>query len=134
MPDVPDAADGGSSLERLLGSIMHGGLPQILAGPAGKALSQLIGAAVAVPATWLESRVLVAKETNKARAEMMRALAKEATRRAVKDEALVARTLDTLMPARWPNRKPAKTLRSGPSLSCRINRPRRMVHRRILTG
>ncbi len=62
---------GGSALERVLG----GGLPQILLGPAGAAISRLVGATVEIPAAWLEARAQSIRDETEARSLIMKALA-----------------------------------------------------------
>ncbi|MBB3410672.1 hypothetical protein FHT87_004604 [Rhizobium sp. BK316] len=74
-------------------SLAEGGVPQILAGPAGKALSRLIAGATDIPAAWLEKQAQRIKDDTAARTTIVGAIAKATASAAVADPALLDRAL-----------------------------------------
>lgn len=86
-----------TAFERVLTTVVEGGIPQIIAGPAGKALSRLIGNAADVPAAWLEQKAQAIRDKTLIRREVMKNLGKAVSRRASADKALVERATDHLM-------------------------------------
>ncbi|AEG04233.1 DUF2806 domain-containing protein [Sinorhizobium meliloti] len=75
-------------------SIAEGGLPQVIAGPAGKAISRLIAGATDIPAAWLEQKAQRIKDQTEARKNIMNAVAKASADVAVADPALLDRALE----------------------------------------
>lgn len=78
-------------------SIAEGGIPQILAGPAGKAISRLIGAGVEIPAAWLEQKAQSIRDETEARSKMMQTLAEKSTELGLQDPKLLERGLNSLL-------------------------------------
>ncbi|MCQ1855565.1 DUF2806 domain-containing protein, partial [Neorhizobium galegae] len=74
-------------------SLSEGGLPQIIAGPAGKAISRLIAGATDIPAAWLNARAEKIKDETAARTTIMKAVAKASADAAVADPQLLDRAL-----------------------------------------
>ncbi|MEF0939618.1 DUF2806 domain-containing protein [Rhizobium sp. BR 362] len=74
-------------------SLSEGGLPQILAGPAGKAISRLVAGATDIPAAWLDARAQRIKDDTTARSTIMKAVAKASADAAVADPQLLDRAL-----------------------------------------
>jgi hypothetical protein len=72
-------------------------LPELLAGPAGKAISRLIGAAVEIPAAALERISQGIKDKTDAKSLMTKALAAAAADRATSDPALVERAAHSFL-------------------------------------
>jgi hypothetical protein len=67
-------------------------LPHMLAGPAGKAISRLVGAAVEIPAVRLERISAGIRDKTEAKTSLSKALANAAVKRAVANPDLVERT------------------------------------------
>ncbi|MFB9985362.1 DUF2806 domain-containing protein [Mesorhizobium kowhaii] len=80
-----------------LQSVLEGGLPQIIAGPAGKAISRLIGAGVEIPAAWLEQKAQAIQDETKARSMVMEALAAKSAELGLSDPGLLDRGLNNLL-------------------------------------
>ncbi|MDQ0135036.1 hypothetical protein J2T08_002957 [Neorhizobium galegae] len=78
----------------IIKSIAEGGVPQILAGPAGKAISRLIAGATDIPAAWLEQKAQAIKDQTEARKTIMQAIAKASANAAVADPELLDRALE----------------------------------------
>jgi hypothetical protein len=74
-------------------TISEGGLPQMIAGPAGKAISRLIAGAADVPAAWLNSKAQSIKDETEARSTIMQAVASASAQAAVADPLLLDRAL-----------------------------------------
>ncbi|UXS09214.1 DUF2806 domain-containing protein [Agrobacterium tumefaciens] len=74
-------------------AVSEGGLPQVIAGPAGKALSRLIAGAADIPAAWLNSKAQSIKDKTDARTTIMKAVAKASAETAVADPQLLDRAL-----------------------------------------
>lgn len=83
-----------SNLLTVLNTIAEGGVPQIIAGPAGKAISRLIGGAADIPAAWLEQKAQRIRDDTMARSAIVKAVAVASSHTAVADEALLGRALD----------------------------------------
>jgi hypothetical protein len=78
----------------IVNTLVKGGLPQIIAGPAGKSLSRLIAGATDIPAAWLAGRAQRIKDKTEGRTVIMKALALAAANAAVSDPALLDRALE----------------------------------------
>lgn len=78
-------------------SIAEGGIPQIIAGPAGKAISRLIGAGAEIPAAWLEQRAQGIRDETEARSKMMQALTEKSIELGLADPKLLYRGLNSLL-------------------------------------
>lgn len=80
-----------------IAQVLEGGLPQLLLGPAGKALSRLIGAAVEIPAGLLDEQAQKIKDRTEARSKVMQSIAAKAAELAVADPAVMERGLHSLL-------------------------------------
>lgn len=80
-----------------IAAIAEGGLPQIIAGPAGKAISRLVGASIEIPAAWLEQKAQAIRDETEARSAVMKALAAKSAELGLSDHALLDRGLDNLL-------------------------------------
>lgn len=80
-----------------LENLTEGGLPQLLAGPAGKAISRLIGAGVEIPAAWLEQKAQEIRDETKAKSIMMETLAAKSAELGLGDPKLLDRGLNSLL-------------------------------------
>jgi hypothetical protein len=92
MPDQDDEAGGG-----WLETLASGGLPQFLLGPAGKAISRLLAGATDIPAAWLEQKSHAIRDETKGRTKIREALFSAAGKRAAKDTARVAKTIERVL-------------------------------------
>ena len=72
-------------------------LPKILLGPAGTAISRLIGNGADIPAAWLEQRAQRIKDTTAARSEVTQALATQTAKTAVTDPEIIERAKAALV-------------------------------------
>lgn len=80
-----------------LSRVSEGGLPKILLGPAGAAISRLIGASVEIPAAWLDSHSQKIRDKTDARSQLSKALAKNAVEAVGQDPELVDRAVASLL-------------------------------------
>lgn len=80
-----------------LDNISEGGLPQLIAGPACKALSRLIGAGVEIPAAWLEQKAQAIRDETKARSRVIEMLAEKSAELGLSDTELLDRGLNNLL-------------------------------------
>lgn len=80
-----------------LDNISEGGLPQLIAGPAGKALSRLIGAGVEIPAAWLEQKAQGIRDETEARSKVTQMLAEKSAELGLSDTKLLDRGLNNLL-------------------------------------
>lgn len=76
---------------------LEAGLPQLLLGPAGHAISRLVGAAVEIPASWLEEVSQVSKDRKEGRSVVMQAIAQKAAELSVTDPLIIDRGLNSLL-------------------------------------
>jgi hypothetical protein len=83
--------------ENFLSTLIEGGLPQIIAGPAGKAISRLIGAGVEIPAAYLEGVVQGIRDKSSARSQVSQAIAQKAAEMAVGDTDVMDRALTNML-------------------------------------
>lgn len=86
-----------SNSETWVSKIIEGGLPQILAGPAGNALSRLLGAVVDIPATYLHGLSQRAKDKTEARTYISQQIAKRVAEVAVDDPKIMDRALNSML-------------------------------------
>lgn len=91
--EIPERESSGSWIANLA----EGGLPQILAGPAGKAISRLIGAGADVPAAYLKGLSQGARDKSEARSKVTRAIADKAAQLAVDDPAIMERAIHGML-------------------------------------
>jgi hypothetical protein len=77
--------------------LLSGGIPQLLLGPAGKAISRLIGAAVEIPAAKLDQLAQNIKDETSASTTVMKALAEATAKHAVSDPVRLDRGLANLV-------------------------------------
>lgn len=80
-----------------LTTIIEGGLPQFLAGPAGKAISRLIGAGVEIPAAYLERISQGVRDKTQARSVLTQAIADQAKQQVVDDPAIMERAMNSML-------------------------------------
>lgn len=80
-----------------LAAFGEGGIPQILLGPAGSAISRLLGSAVEIPAAYLDGFSQRIKDKNEARSRLYQALTEKAIDAAVVAPDRVQRILDSLL-------------------------------------
>ncbi len=90
-------SDGGKVPAPFWESIVEGGLPQLLAGPAGKAISRLVGAAVEIPATYLDGIAQAKKDKTVARSQLSTALAEAVRAKVVEDPAVLERAVSNML-------------------------------------
>lgn len=86
--------DGG---QKWISTLAAGGLPQILAGPAGKAISRLIGASVEIPAAYLEGISQEIRDKAEARSLVSRALAEKAAEAATNNPEVMERAAKSML-------------------------------------
>lgn len=89
--------DGAEPGKNPLAEVIEGGLPQLLLGPAGKAISRLLGAVVEVPASYLDGRTQRIKDRTSARSKVTEAIAQKAAQLAVEDQDVLDRGLNSLL-------------------------------------
>ena len=80
-----------------LGEALPGGIPQFIAGPAGAAISRLIGGVADIPAAWLEQKAQAIRDETSARSAVLKTLSEKSAELGLKDEALLSRGLDNLL-------------------------------------
>lgn len=80
-----------------LASIVEGGLPRIVAGPAGHALSRLVGSVTDIGAAWFKGIEQGLTDRTEARSSMTKALSDAAMALAVQDPDLVNRAMSTML-------------------------------------
>lgn len=80
-----------------LDKVIEGGLPQILAGPAGKAISRLIGAGVEIPAAYLDGLAQNIRDKTDARSALSQAIAEHAKEIVVGDPAVMERAVNSML-------------------------------------
>lgn len=80
-----------------LSKFVEGGMPQFLVGPAGKAISRLIGAAVEYPAAWIEGNVQGLRDQTSARSMVNSALAEKVSQIASQDHDLLERAANSMI-------------------------------------
>lgn len=87
------ANEGNNWIER----VVEGGLPKAILGPAGAAISRLLGATVEIPASWLEGIAQANRDRTAARSAVSSALAESAAKVVGGDPALADRALNNLL-------------------------------------
>lgn len=75
-------------------SLTEGGLPQIIAGPAGKAISRLVAGMTDIPAAWLERKAQSISDETQARSLIVKKVANEAASIASKNSDITQRALE----------------------------------------
>ncbi|WP_415920587.1 DUF2806 domain-containing protein [Tateyamaria sp. SN6-1] len=80
-----------------LSTIVEGGLPQVLAGPAGKAVSRLIGATVEIPAAYLDGVVQGIRDKTEARSALTKAIADQVKQNVVNDPTVIDRAMNSML-------------------------------------
>ncbi|MBX8811205.1 DUF2806 domain-containing protein [Ochrobactrum sp. MR34] len=80
-----------------LAMLIEGGIPQIVAGPAGKAISRLVGAGVEIPAAWLEQKAQAIRDETKAKSQLMETLAEKSAELGFSDPQLLERGLNNML-------------------------------------
>ena len=88
-----------------LARITDGGLPQVLAGPAGKAISRLIGAGVEIPAAYLEGIAQGIRDKSEARSQISQAIAKQAASKAIDDPEVMQRAMYNMLERSYRTQK-----------------------------
>lgn len=74
-----------------------GGLPALIAGPAGKAISRLIGATADTPAAWLEGVAQGHRDRTEAKSVVSKAIATKAAELAVDNPQIMERALHSML-------------------------------------
>ncbi|WP_420396146.1 DUF2806 domain-containing protein [Nioella sp.] len=87
--------------ESWLSTIFEGGLPQIIAGPAGKAFSRLIGATIEIPASYVDGIAQGVKDKTAAKSLVANAIAERAAIMAVEDSEIMGRAVDSLLASQY---------------------------------
>ncbi len=77
-----------------IGQILEGGLPQLLLGPAGKAISRLIAGAVDIPSAWLEQQSEKFRDDKNARSTIIKAVAESSGAQAAANSDIVDRAME----------------------------------------
>ncbi|MEH6739579.1 MAG: DUF2806 domain-containing protein [Sulfitobacter sp.] len=77
--------------------LVEGGLPQLIAGPAGKAISRLLGAAVEVPATYIDSFAQGIKDNTAAKSNLTKAMGEKVAEMVVADPEIMDRAVNSLL-------------------------------------
>ncbi|MGF6157757.1 hypothetical protein M2267_003016 [Ensifer sp. KUDG1] len=77
-----------------LAKIFEGGVPQVIAGPAGKAISRLVAGAADIPAAWLEKHAQSIRDEKDARSATMKAIGEAAAKSASSQPELVDRAVE----------------------------------------
>lgn len=80
-----------------LATAVEGGLPQILAGAAGKAISRLIGAGVDIPAAYLDQIAQGIRDKTDARTALSQAIAEHVKTQAVGDPDVMERAMNSML-------------------------------------
>ena len=80
-----------------LRNFVEGGLPQIVAGPAGKAISRLIGAGVEIPAAYLDGIAQGIRDKTDARSALSQAIAEHAKQQVVGDPGVMERAMNSML-------------------------------------
>ena len=81
----------------LFQTIVEGGIPQIIAGPAGNAISRLIGGIADIPAAWLNQQAQSIRDETEARSSVMKTLAEKSAELGVSDTRLLERGLNNML-------------------------------------
>ena len=79
-----------------LATLSDGGLPQILLGPAGNAISRLLGCAVEIPASYIDGFSQRIKDRNNAKSKLFNALTDKAIDAATSDPENIRRAFDSI--------------------------------------
>jgi|ERR1035441_4093463 hypothetical protein len=72
-------------------------LPEVIGGPAGKAISRLIGEIADIPSTWIQRYTQSVKDGTKARSAVSQALAAEVAKSITADKRLVERAAEVML-------------------------------------
>lgn len=80
-----------------LSILKEGGLPQILLGPAGNAISRLIGTSIEIPASYIDGFSQRIKDKNEAKSKLFQALANKAIDYAIDEPENVKRVLNSIV-------------------------------------
>jgi hypothetical protein len=86
-----------SESQTWLTAVIEGGIPQIVAGPAGKAISRLIGASFNIPVAYLDGISQGIRDKTDARSALTRAIAECAKLQAVEDPSVMERALNSML-------------------------------------
>lgn len=77
----------------VIGPLFEGGLPQFIAGPAGKAISRLIGGAADIPAAYLEQLSQAVRDRTRARSIIVTKVAEASASAASSDQDVLDRAI-----------------------------------------
>lgn len=88
-----------------ISTILEGGLPQIIAGPAGKALSRLIGATIEIPASYVDGVAQGVKDKTAARSIISKAIAEKSAQIAVENPEIMERAVESLLASQYRKQK-----------------------------
>ena len=108
-------------------------LPKILLGPAGTAISRLIGSVTDIPAAWLEQQAQGIKDATAARSHLTQALATQTAKTAVTDPEIMERAETNMVATAYRQQKNKETVALKNIKTCRqIPHPNRVTgHQRI---
>lgn len=80
-----------------LTTIIGGGIPQILLGPAGKAISRLVGATVEIPAAKLDGIAQGIRDKTEARSQISKAIAKRVAELSIDNPDVMERAMNNML-------------------------------------
>ncbi|OMQ44917.1 DUF2806 domain-containing protein [Ensifer sp. 1H6] len=83
-----------SSWAGVLSTLLEGGLPQVIAGPAGKSISRLISGFTEIPAAWLKMQARSIADETESKSIVAKAVAEAAARSASSNPEIVERAVD----------------------------------------
>jgi hypothetical protein len=89
--------DGNNKPKNWMTSLVEGGLPQLAAGPAGAALSRLLGGIIEIPGAKLDGVAQGIRDNTEAKSIVMRAIAAAVGAEAAKDREVLDRAMSTLV-------------------------------------
>lgn len=87
----------GEGEPHFLKAAIEGGIPQLLAGPAGKAISRLIGAGIEIPAVWLEGIAQGTRDKTQARSAISEILSAKVACEASTDPKVLERAMNSML-------------------------------------
>ena len=91
--------------EGWVAKLIDGGLPQLIAGPAGKAISRLIGVGVEIPAAYLQSIVQGIQDKTEARTIISKAMAEKLKEIAIDDSGIMDRAMSNMLHRSYKTQK-----------------------------
>jgi hypothetical protein len=93
------------------GGILKGiNLPEIVAGPAGKAISRLVASVVDIPVAYLNARTREIQGRTDAARVVSQAVAKAVAKQAAQDPAIIERAMDALVASEYRKQSNKETI------------------------